>query len=60
MAARSGSLEAGTSFRKLLALKEEQTDDRVLASEEASLFRGASARANYLAMDRLDLSFSAK
>ena len=34
--------------------------DRVLNDDERSLFRGASARANYLAMDRLDIAFSAK
>ena len=35
-------------------------DDRVLTEVEAGWFRGASARANYLAQDRFDLAFAAK
>ena len=34
--------------------------DRVLTEVEAGWFRGASARANYLAQDRFDLAFAAK
>ena len=40
------------------AQKEEA--DRVLTEVEAGWFRGASARANYLAQDRFDLAFAAK
>ena len=35
-------------------------DDRVLNDAERSLFRAASARGNYLAVDRIDIVFSAK
>ena len=34
--------------------------DRVLSAVEAGWFRGAAARANYLAQDRFDLAFAAK
>ena len=40
--------------------EEEASDDRVLNEEERGLFRGAAARANYLALDRLDIVFAAK
>ena len=33
--------------------------DRVLSEVEAGWFRGAAARANYLAQDRFDLAFAA-
>ena len=43
-------------------LKEEKENDvdEVLDDETAGWFRGAAARANYLAMDRVDISYSAK
>jgi len=40
--------------------EEQKGDDRVLDAAESGLFRGAAARANYLALDRLDIAFSAK
>ena len=38
----------------------EDEADRVLTEVEAGWFRGAAARANYLAQDRFDLAFAAK
>ena len=38
----------------------EEEADRVLTEVEAGWFRGAAARANYLAQDRFDLAFAAK
>ena len=55
--------ENKTSNRPALHLIEEERkgeDDPVLDEEAAGWFRGAAARANYLAMDRVDLAYSAK
>ena len=38
---------------------QEEEADRVLTEVEAGWFRGAAARANYLAQDRFDLAFAA-
>ena len=40
--------------------RKEEAVDRVLTEVEAGWFRGAAARANYLAQDRFDLAFAAK
>merc|ERR1712026_662312 len=40
--------------------RKEEEVDRALTEVEAGWFRGASARANYLAQDRFDLAFAAK
>ena len=39
---------------------EVEEEDALLDEVEASWFRGAAARANYLAMDRVDLAYAAK
>jgi len=52
------------SVGKLPAREEEEKtsahDDKVLGELDCGMFRGAAARANYLALDRLDIAFAAK
>eukprot|EP00972_Heterocapsa_arctica_P051429 7565332-Heterocapsa_arctica.AAC.1 len=39
---------------------EQHPDEEELQGEEATAYRAAAARANYLAMDRSDIQFAAK
>ena len=61
-AASSSSPSLAPILRREEEEEEEESADQdpLLTDEEAGWFRGAAARANYLAMDRVDLAFAAK
>ena len=60
LATQSGPDAQLAAVGKLPAREEKVSDDRLVDEVECGMFRGAAARANDLALDRLDIAFAAK